>query len=95
LYKDNNNLIIITKEGKVTLWKNENSKYTQTLSIEINQEVSLIEELKIKKLVIFGEEKVKGKDYYCFNNNCLAFYFFDNIGNLVKKGSIKELINYA
>ena len=91
LYKENNNLIIITKEGKVTLWKNENSKYSQALSIEINQEVSLIEELKIKYLVIFGEEKVNGKDYYCFNNKCLAFYFFDNIGKLVKKGSIKNL----
>ena len=57
LHKDNNNLIIITKEEKVTFWKNENSKYIQTMSIKINQEVSLIKELNIKRLVIFGKEK--------------------------------------
>ena len=91
LHKDNNNLIIITKEEKVSFWKNENSKYIQTMSIKINQEVSLIKELNIKRLVIFGKEKENEKDYYSFKNNSLAFYFFDNIGNLVKKGSIPNL----
>ena len=98
LHKDNNNLIIITKEEKVSFWKNENSKYIQTMSIKINQEISLIKELNIKRLVIFGKEKENEKDYYSFKNNSLAFYFFDNIGNLFKKGSIqiyKKYINYA
>ena len=100
LSKNNNNLIIITEDGKVTLWKNENSKYIQALSIEIDQKIFFMKEIKLKSIVIVGQdkkakekEKKEEDDDFCSekSKDNLTFYDFDNTNNLIKKGSVQNL----
>ena len=59
LYKDENKLLITTGENTITLWKNENSKYVNTLSITIDTKIIMIKEIKPKRLAFVCREKKK------------------------------------
>ena len=101
LYKDENKLLITTGENTITLWKNENSKYVNTLSITIDTKIIMIKEIKPKRLAFVCRENKKklekndDEDDYSYNKekDTLAFYDFDKMDTLVKKGSIQNLEN--
>ena len=84
-------LVIGTDNHNITLWKNNNLKYTKTLSFELeNNALALLEIKKTKGIVacIINKEK---ENEYLEKNYMLNFYEYNETGDYIKKGNIQNL----
>ena len=84
LSNKNKDLMISTKNKSIVLFKNDNSKYTQTLTINLDKTVELLTEIESNhRFAVCCPMKDSG--------DVIDFYSFEKNENFIKKSTIENL----